>query len=609
MTMSPYDRRPLRLLPGVIAAGIVLVARFVVPAVIPDAFVVGMIAALAGAAAIAGWWVFFSRAAGIERIGAVAVTLLAFFAIRPLLHPSIAGGMMGMMFPVYAIPPVLAPAFVVWAAATRNRSDVFRRVTMVATIFLACGYWTLMRTDGVMGSTGSQLAWRWTRSAEERLLAEQRDEPQPGRAAASAAPAPASPKPAAVEAAAAATAAPVEKAPAAPAIPMKAADWPGFRGADRDGVVQHVRIATDWSTSPPAPLWRRAIGPGWSSFSVRGDRLYTQEQRGDDELVSCYRVSTGAPIWRHRDHVRFWESNGGAGPRATPTLSDGRVYAFGATGILNALDETSGAVLWSHNVASDTATTVPMWGFASSPLIVDGLVIVAASGKLVAYDAATGDRRWSVKSSGGSYSSPHLATLDGVEQVLLLSGGGAKSVTPAKGTVLWESPWQSSVTIVQPAVIGDRDVIITTAAATGGEGVRRLAISRAGGTWKVDERWTSNGLKPYFNDFVVHNGHAFGFDGNILSCIDLGDGTRKWKGGRYGNGQLLLLPEQDLLLVISEEGDLALVKATPDQFTEVTRLPGALEGKTWNHPVIVRDVLLLRNDHEMAAFRLALESR
>ena len=141
---------------------------------------------------------------------------------------------------------------------------------------------------------------------------------------------------------------------------------------------------------------------------------------------------------------------------------------------------------------------------------------------------------------------------------------------------------------------------------TGGAGTRRLAVAHAADKWTVEERWTSNGLKPYFNDFVVHKGHAFGFDGNILSCIDLADGKRKWKGGRYGNGQLVLLPDQDLLLVLSEDGELALVRATPDQHQELARLPG-IEGKTWNHPALVGNVLLVRNGEQMAAFRLAPE--
>jgi hypothetical protein len=134
-------------------------------------------------------------------------------------------------------------------------------------------------------------------------------------------------------------------------------------------------------------------------------------------------------------------------------------------------------------------------------------------------------------------------------------------------------------------------------------GMRRIAVAQRAGSWVVEERWTSNGLKPYFNDFVIHKGYAFGFDGRILSCIDVADGTRKWKGGRFGQGQLVLLPDQDLLFVISEEGELALVGATPDKFTEVARFK-AIEGKTWNHPVLIGDVLLVRNDQEMAAFRL-----
>src|SRR5262249_40606599 len=158
--------------------------------------------------------------------------------------------------------------------------------------------------------------------------------------------------------------------------------WPGFRGPERDGIVHGVQIKTDWSASPPIQMWRRAIGPGWSSFAVRGDVLYTQEQRGEDEIVAAYKVATRQPLWRHRDPVGSYESNGGAGPRATPTIRGNRVYAHGATGILNALDARSGAVVWSRNVGSDTHKPVPGWGFASSPLVVDDLVVVAATGTL-----------------------------------------------------------------------------------------------------------------------------------------------------------------------------------------------------------------------------------
>ena len=221
--------------------------------------------------------------------------------------------------------------------------------------------------------------------------------------------------------------------------------------------------------------------------------------------------------------------------------------------------------------------------------------MVAVSGKLGAYDLATGKMRWSGAGGGGSYSSPHLATIDGVAQVVFLGGPGAIGVDPATGKTLWQHDWQGGA-IVQPAITPEGDVLISAISMNGGEGLRRLAIARSGGAWTALEKWTSKGLKPYFNDYVIHTGYAYGFDNSILSCIDLADGSRKWKGGRYGNGQLLLLADQDLLLVISEEGELALVSATPDQFKEVAHAP-ALEGKTWNHPVLVKDVLLVRNDH------------
>jgi outer membrane protein assembly factor BamB len=367
-----------------------------------------------------------------------------------------------------------------------------------------------------------------------------------------------------------------------------------------------VRIGTDWTTAPPVELWRTPVGPGWSSFAVDGDRVYTQEQRGDHELVSAYRLSTGRPIWRHRDATRFWESNGGAGPRATPTLSGGRIYAFGATGILNALDASTGARIWSRNVATDAGKVVPMWGFSSSPLVFDDLVVVAAAGKLAAYDRATGKPKW-FGPNGGGYSSPQLLTMNGVDQIVFMNSSGTISMNPADGKVLWEHPWEGTP-IVQPAKLDGGDLLISSADMMGGMAMRRLGISQQGAAWTVQERWTSRGLKPYFNDFVVHKGHAYGFDGSILSCIELETGERKWKGGRYGQGQFVLLADQDLLVVLSEDGDVALVSATPDDHRELAKMK-AVEGKTWNHPVVVRDILLVRNGEEMAAFRLPLAAR
>jgi outer membrane protein assembly factor BamB len=285
------------------------------------------------------------------------------------------------------------------------------------------------------------------------------------------------------------------------------------------------------------------------------------------------------------------------------------VYALGATGIVNALDARTGKVVWSRNAAKDTGAQLPGWGFTSSPLVVGDVVVVATSGRLAGYDAGTGNLRWTKQTGGGGYSSPHPVTAGGVSQVVLLSAAGATAVAPADGAVLWQHKWEGAgVAIVQPAAVTGDDLLVTAGDAMGGFGVRRINVAHSGDNWSAQERWTSRGLKPYFNDYVVHKGHAYGFDGSILSCIELESGERKWKGGRYGNGQLVLFADQDVLLVLSEEGELALVSATPDGHKELTKFK-AIEGKTWNHPVLAGDVLLVRNGEEMAAFRLPRASR
>lgn len=607
-------RKPLRVWPGVAAVALQWLVMFVLPIFAPEH---GGTAILGGAAlglVMLLWWLFFSRATWAERLGALALIILGVAVTTRLVHPSIANGMMGFMVYLYSIP-VMSLALAAWAVMSRGVSIERRRVSLAAAILLACGALLLTRTNGISGAATSDLAWRWTPTAEERLLASAGEEVAPNTRTPA-------PEAAAVETPAA------ENAPdtsvgtpalsergigpvAGPATSERGStrvEWNGFRGAARDSVIRHVRIETDWSRTPPVELWRQPIGPAWSSFAVAGDRVFTQEQRGDDEIVSAYEMNTGKPVWKHRDAARFWESNAGAGPRGTPTLHNGRVYTLGGTGILNALNARDGSVVWSRNAVADTGATIPDWGIASSPLVAGDVVIVAAAGSLAAYDLATGTPRWSGPKHGRGYSSPQLMTIDGDEQIVLLNGPGVIGVSPSDGELLWTHEWPGD-SIVQPAIVDGADLLIASGSGLASNtGMLRIHVARANGAWAVKQRWTSTALKPYFNDFVVHQGYAYGFDGGILAAMDVADGTRKWKGGRYGHGQLMLLPEQHLLLVLSEHGELALVSATPDKFTEVARVP-AIEGKTWNHPVLVGDVLLVRNGEEMAAFRLSLARR
>jgi len=588
---EPASPKPVRIWPPAIAVLLMLLLWFGLPALLPEQSGVELFGILICGLAIMVWWLFFSRVRWKERLGILCLMILAVIAVSFIVHKSISNGMMGLMLPIFSIP-VLGIALTLGAVISKRLPATARRAVIAVAVMIGAGLFALIRTGGIDGSARPDLHWRWTPTPEEKLLAEVETKADP------VAPAPLeTPAPIVVEAPAAAPTPEAEKT----------AEWSGFRGPARNSIVRGVRIDTDWSKAGPAEIWRRPVGPAWSSFAVHDDRIYTQEQRGEDELVTCYNLKTGEPVWIHRDRARFWESNAGAGPRGTPTWSRGRVYSLGATGILNALDARTGKVIWSRNAASDTGTATPDWGFSSSPLVVGDKVIVATAGILAAYDASNGNKLWTGPAGGYGYSSPHLARIDGVAQVLLLNGSGAISIDPADGKLLWKHEWTSDG-IVQPAVIAGRDVLIGSGSGMGNieSGMRRISVAQATDGWKIEERWTTRGLKPYFNDFVVHNNHAFGFDGSILACIGLGDGQRRWKGGRYGHGQMVVLSDQDLLLVLSEDGELALVSAAPDKFAELARVPG-IEGKTWNHPVIAGNLLLVRNSEQMAAFRLPVK--
>ena len=562
------SQKPLRLWPGIVIVILQWLLWFGIPLISESDIVllIGMFGVLVGGLGIIVWWVFFSRAPRIERWGAILLMIVAMIATNFFLDESLAASQMGMTFVIYSIP-FLCLAFVIWAVVTRRLSNIVRRISMVATIILVCGVWILLRSDGMTSDIGHDFSWRWAPTPEEQLLNQASDEPM--------------------------------AVLMTPSDTGMTTEWPGFRGPKRDGIIHGVQIATDWTASPPIELWRRPVGPGFSSFAVKGNLLYTQEQRGEEEVVSCYNLLTGQPVWKHSDATRFLGDDANPGPRATPTLTDSLICTFGATGILNLLDPSNGSVIWSRNAVNDIDARIPGWGLASSPLVVDDVVVVHVDSTLVAYDLATGDLRWKGP-SGTGYSSAQLITIDSISQILIYGGNGLTSFEPSEGRVLWDYKWREGDRILQPGLNAANELLLSVVL----KDIRLIAVINNTGEWTVEERWTSNRMRSNFNDLVIHKGHAYGFDNQNLACLDLNDGSRKWKGKRYG-GQILLLSDQDLLIVLTEKGEVALVNATPDQFTELVKIQ-AIAGKTWNHPVLVDDILVVRNAQEMAAFRLPI---
>jgi outer membrane protein assembly factor BamB len=528
-----------------------------------------------------GWWLFARRVSWRDRLlgtgAAVVVVIVALLAA----HPSV-----GQVLVVRGLPIALT-LLAVALLLTRSFSWSYRRWLLAACLALGLLPWAAFRVDGQRGSLGFDFSLRWQPTAEDRFL-EDLQAQSPGDAGDASGPGS------------------LERG-ALLGVPAR---WPGFRGPSRDGAVRDVVFGTDWEANPPRERWRHAVGPAWSSFAVAGGLAFTQEQRGEEEVTIAYSLQDGSEVWIHGSHERFEESQGGPGPRATPTYDDGRVYALGARGTLTALDAATGGVLWSRNLRDDVGAPLPQWGFSSSPLVEGRAVIVFAGAtdgrSLVAYDRDAGAILWTAGEGQQSYSSPVPASIGGVSQVLMATDFGVQAFLPADGTLAWEYEWQIPGTprIAMPVVLADnRSVMVPTGY---GKGTRRVEVTADGSSaaaFATERVWESRFLKPYFNDAVCHEGHCYGFDGRIFTCIGADDGERRWKGGRYGNGQVALLPAMDLLLVITEQGEVVLVPADPSAHREIARMQ-ALTGKTWNHPVVIDGLLLVRNDEEVACYEL-----
>ena len=408
--------------------------------------------------------------------------------------------------------------------------------------------------------------------------------------------------PAAVETAAAAAPV-VEGAPAAKpaAAAYPAPYWFDYRGPGRDGVYSETPILTQWPAGGLKELWRTPIGGGHASMTIANGKVFTVEQRRNQEVVAAYDLASGRELWTNSWNARFSESMGGDGPRATPVWNSGRVYALGGAGDLYAIDADSGKTVWSRNILTDASAPNLQWGMSATPLILDDRVIAVSGRSVLAYAKGDGGILWKSQEDAGAYAAPVLATLGGARQVVATMAKRVIGLDPADGKLLWEFPWvtEYDVNSAEPLIVSENRFVISSGY---DHGAALVEVARGGAGLEAKQIWFSKSMKAKFNPPVFYQGHVYGLDEGILACMDAETGKRKWKGGRYGYGQVLLASGH--LVIVTEDGRVALVKATPESHQELASFQ-ALDGKTWNNPALAHGNLLVRNQTELACYRIA----
>jgi outer membrane protein assembly factor BamB len=394
-----------------------------------------------------------------------------------------------------------------------------------------------------------------------------------------------------------------------PAAPVEAAhagaSWNGFRGLERDGQYTEMPIRTNWPATGLRLLWRQACGGGYSSFAVANGRAFTLEQRRDEEVVAAYDVETGRELWTNGWPAKFSEYHSDEGPRSTPTYDEGKVYVLGATGEARCLNATNGEVVWGKNVVKENKASLPDYGLASSPLIVGDKLILQPdayfTNGIICYDKHDGKKLWGALSVPMGYATPVLMTVDGERQLVVCTRPDIIGLRLEDGAERWHYTWHITANerpITEPLVLGTNRLMVSAAYMTG---AAAFEIDRTKDGFEARELWRNKNLKSKFASSVIWQGYIYGLDEDILVCVDAKTGERKWKDGRYGYGQLLMAG--GYLVVVCANGDLALVKAAPEQWTELARVP-ALHGKTWNYPAISGGRILLRNGAEMACYEI-----
>lgn len=376
-----------------------------------------------------------------------------------------------------------------------------------------------------------------------------------------------------------------------------AKDWPQWRGPVRDGISQETGLLASWPAAGPKVLWHAPLGGGFSSMAVADGRVLTEYQTKEAQWTVALDEKTGQPLWKVQTGKNF-AGSGFPGPRSTPTVDGKNVYIMSPEGDLFCLKAATGKEIWKTNILTTSGGKNLNWGLATSPLIADGLVLVSGGetkdAVFVALNKKSGKLAWKTQGGSAGYASPIACKIGGKDQVLYFASTGLVSITPKDGKVLWTSPWKTryDINATTPIVNGD-----TVFVGSGyGAGCMLVKVDMAAKE-PATQVWKSTIMRTHFTTPVLIGGYLYGFDDNILRCVEYQTGKSMWESGEYKKGTLVAAGQ--MLYVLGEEGNLALIKATPEKLEKVSEVKGILGKRCWTMPVIANGRLYIRDETKL----------
>lgn len=377
-------------------------------------------------------------------------------------------------------------------------------------------------------------------------------------------------------------------------------DWPQWRGPNRDGRSGEKGLLKQWPAGGPPLAWRATgAGEGYSSFAVVNGRVYTLGARGDTEYVMAYDAASGKRLWEAANGRRF-DNDRGSGPRATPTVEGDRIYAFGASGDLSAIDVATGKPVWKVNVLSKFGGSNINWGLSESPLVLSDRILVNAGGPIVALKKTDGSQIW--KSEGdepAGYSSAVLQETGGIRQAIFFTHTRVVGVDVNTGKRLWSyQPVANNTANIATPIVRDNKVFVSS---DYGTGAALLELTSAGGGVRAKEVYFTRDMRNHHSSSVLIGDHLYGFSGSILTAMTFNTGQVGWRDRSVGKGSLVFA--DDRLYLYSEGGTVGLAEANPTGYREHGRFQirtGNLP--TWSHPVVSGGKLFLRDQDTIYAY-------